>query len=685
MPRLLRALLLVALAACALALAGHGEAAAGLEAPALLQDHDPIRIDSDFDFDAAHGVTGGNGTAGDPYLIANWRIASDGVHVRVANTTKAFVLRNLELIGQCVPQNISDCGTEAGVYAQKARSPEVVHVLARGMDRAGIYMDQSPGAELVENAIEGGGNFSGGTGILVKGSNGALVRGNVLTGVGPAGSNLASAAVRIWDSNDTLLQDNEVRGATEAGVSVLGSHRTELVDNDIVGNRVGVTFQGYEGLVWYNNITDSTTYGLVLTLPWAHIEHNEITDNTRGIEITDVANASISRNNIQRNAEIGLHLQGNPGRDESPFANATQNYWGAGDGPGGIGPGNGDRIGVNLTDPGQVLFRPFLTGRLDATGRHAPRPFSTLVVGSGVGEGGPGATQHTPSAMFEGPGDAFLGQPVTWSAARSVDPQGGSLRYAWDLGDGNASAGLRVTHVYASEGERIVTLTVTDQEGLSKSASVRVSVTRQPLGVFLLLTSREVPRGAPIALRALVTGTPLDNVTFRWALDGPGSFDRETGADILQGRFDEPGVRIVGVMALAGGEVATAFDQVRVRNGAPNASANVQPAEGDTRTDFAFDASGSADPDHDNLTLTWDWGDGGTGQGPHATHRFASAGTQVVVLTVSDGFATNTTQAVVQVRAAEQPVEKPTPGPAPLLAIAALALGAWKHRGSRRR
>jgi len=69
---------------------------------------------------------------------------------------------------------------------------------------------------------------------------------------------------------------------------------------------------------------------------------------------------------------------------------------------------------------------------------------------------------------------------VTLSAARSSDPEGQPLSYAWDLGDGTGASGPSVVHTYTGTGSFSVRLTVTDSEGLSSSAQTLVTPNNTP-------------------------------------------------------------------------------------------------------------------------------------------------------------------------------------------------------------
>ena len=72
---------------------------------------------------------------------------------------------------------------------------------------------------------------------------------------------------------------------------------------------------------------------------------------------------------------------------------------------------------------------------------------------------------------------------VTANAAASTDPQGQTLSYAFNFGDGTtlaAQPGATATHTYSSAGTFAVTVTVTNTSALSSTAQVAITITAPP-------------------------------------------------------------------------------------------------------------------------------------------------------------------------------------------------------------
>jgi internalin A len=87
-----------------------------------------------------------------------------------------------------------------------------------------------------------------------------------------------------------------------------------------------------------------------------------------------------------------------------------------------------------------------------------------------------GAAPVAPIADAGGLYSALVGLPITFDGSGSSDEDGSIVSYAWDFGDGESGTGVDPSHPYDSAGEYTVTLTVTDNDGLSDADTATVTV-----------------------------------------------------------------------------------------------------------------------------------------------------------------------------------------------------------------
>ncbi|WP_025742139.1 PKD domain-containing protein [Aquimarina pacifica] len=229
---------------------------------------------------------------------------------------------------------------------------------------------------------------------------------------------------------------------------------------------------------------------------------------------------------------------------------------------------------------------------------------------------------------------------VTFDASLSIDPDGDTLTYFWDFGNGDTATGVTTTYEFTEVGTQLVTLTVNDGNGNTDSeivtidvydalpplaASFDVSVTTgtAPLSVAFDSSSSVIPDGS--------------DVTYSWDF-GDGTTSTLANPTHI---FTEAASYAV-TLTLSDGTNSSISSIVTITveeeeiNLAPLAILTSSSTSGEAPFAIDFDSSESSDPNGDALVYTWDFGDGTTGGGSSVSHTFG-AGTFQVVLTVSDG------------------------------------------------
>ncbi|TXC67272.1 PKD domain-containing protein [Piscinibacter aquaticus] len=86
----------------------------------------------------------------------------------------------------------------------------------------------------------------------------------------------------------------------------------------------------------------------------------------------------------------------------------------------------------------------------------------------------------------------MAGQPVSFDGRASSDPEGSTLRFTWQFGDGTAAGTAQVAHLYPAAGSYSARLIVQDADGataeLTRSITVRAAAA----------AARSVPVAGPV-------------------------------------------------------------------------------------------------------------------------------------------------------------------------------------------
>jgi len=116
------------------------------------------------------------------------------------------------------------------------------------------------------------------------------------------------------------------------------------------------------------------------------------------------------------------------------------------------------------------------------------------------------------------PEEPLVGDKVAFDAAASQDPDGTIVSYEWSFGDGAAASGEVVTHTYKSPGAYSVTLTLTDNDGLSstKVIPINIGATTSPVASVEIMPQKPAP-GARVAFDASdSTDSDGEISTYEW-------------------------------------------------------------------------------------------------------------------------------------------------------------------------
>ena len=275
---------------------------------------------------------------------------------------------------------------------------------------------------------------------------------------------------------------------------------------------------------------------------------------------------------------------------------------------------------------------------VDSTmGDHADWANARVTCGAGSPPPPPPPNQAPQASFTASPSLVRIGEPVSFNAAASHDPDGTIVSYAWDFGDGSTGQGMLIDHAYSRSGRFTVALTVADNGWKPATATADVVVDEPPAARFTAAPQDAVP-GTQIRFDASASHDP-DGTILSYAWDFG---DGHTAVGISAAHaYSRRGAFLARLEVRDDLGVANGTTQAIGVSDRPPVILNSTPAdpvtlEMSSAKTFVVVAS---DPDGDGLRYAWTV-DGRAAPAVGSSYTFVAtvAGTFLVQVVVSDGM-----------------------------------------------
>jgi parallel beta-helix repeat protein len=296
------------------------------------------------------GVTAGEGTEEDPYVIEGWCIEDSPISevtnrylgIDISGTSAHVVIRDNVITGH----------DDGGVKLDGDETVTIHNNTITDNRRGGLILSGSSPYVVQDNTLTDNSRY----GVVVFGTSDNVVQDNTLTD--------NDDGVVLFRTSNNVVENNTLTD-NDDGVRLSRSGANVVQDNTFTENDVGVALSGSsDNAVRENTITDNGDGVDLFRSSDNAVRDNTITDNgDDGVVLSKSSdNNVVEDNNIQDNTGAGLHAE-----DISEPVDATDNWWGHDTGPSGgttdactdaTADGQGDPI---TTDGADVCFDPWRT------------------------------------------------------------------------------------------------------------------------------------------------------------------------------------------------------------------------------------------------------------------------------------------------------------------------------------
>lgn len=335
--------------------------------------HAPIVIDSNGNFTAANGVTGGNGTATSPHIIEGWEInTSSDIGINIKNTDVHFVVRDSWIYGDTGHAGISLMNVTNGrienvIVERCANGIQLLsshyNIIANNTVRdswqEGIFLITSSNNTIIDNTAIGNGfgfKLSGSNdntiernnasdnlfdGFRFDSSDWSVIVDNTAMGNGRSGIYLASSSSRNLLANNTpswnnisgiylsfsssnLIRNNLISFNEYEGITLSASIDTRVIENTMEGN--GIVLEGEQLEYWNTHFIDtSNTINGKPVRYWRNVTGGTVPLGAGQVILANCTGVTVRNQNVS-NGSSGIQLGFSP--DNVITGNtAFQNRW----------------------------------------------------------------------------------------------------------------------------------------------------------------------------------------------------------------------------------------------------------------------------------------------------------------------------------------------------------------------
>lgn len=362
--------------------------------------HPSILVEGDAGFlDPLSGVRSGSGAVDDPYRITSWTIVHTQPYgIRLEGTRAHVVIEDVAVVDATIGTvasvanalGLDDTTGQRGIDLRDAENVTIRSVSV-ALGTYGIRIRDSRNV-TVDGARVGEPTPDVRLGVAIEGSQGVRVRGLV--------ARTSDFPLWIFDSTDVLVADSNMSSTGFASLPIARSshvtiarsafhaieviasvhfHNLSFVDNTFFGGSNAISIEPDWGeaahgvFICGNTIRATTSFGGAINARYVRgldLRHNTFEGNHlamrssttttfEGNRVTDSrtwgflysGRAMEAHGNVFERNGYGVGLYG--------AANATANWWGAANGPSGVGTGSGDAVATeNLAS---VQIAPWLT------------------------------------------------------------------------------------------------------------------------------------------------------------------------------------------------------------------------------------------------------------------------------------------------------------------------------------